>query len=358
MNRISRYTLARFLGILFLVIICILFLFLVIDYVEKTTQWATRPKQEIWSYYLNTIPYIIYLILPICIIIASIFSIGKMSSHLEITAMRTSGISTFKILRPILVFGILLTGFMYIFLDTILPEANHKRFKILQPSAVENKYGNPNLKYNFVYRSPNTTFFFKFYYGKEKKGQSVTIFIEKNGFLTERYDARLMQWDSLKSQWFMQDGTYRQFKNGNVKVTSFKHKNLLHIKDKPQEIIANRILPDEMKFKDIQSRININKRSGEDTKRYETQWYLKLATIFVNLIMLMIGLSLSVHTIKSGLARRLGIAIFIFLGYFFTIRFGASLGENGVVSPFHATWFGNYIFGSLALFLFYRACRK
>ena len=108
---------------------------------------------------------------------------------------------------------------------------------------------------------------------------------------------------------------------------------------------------------EIDKRIAILRRSGESARVLETQRHFRFSSSIVNLFMVLIGAAMSVHTIKSGLARNFGIALLITFLYYVALRFGLVMGENGTLEPQIAAWLGNLLFAPLALFLMWRAAR-
>jgi len=275
-----------------------------------------------------------------------------MSRHLEIFIMRVSGTSVFKILLPLVFVGLLLSGGMFVFGDSVLPDANHKRFKIKEPKTPENKTGNPNEKYKYVFRgTDNVTYLFHRYSGNNQMGRRGTILMEENGRLVNRFDFRKMIWEN---HWVLLNGTQRVFKESAIESLPFKRMDMHQLKDTPQDFINNRIFPDEMRMKTLEKRIKLLERGGEPTHRFKTQWYFKIASCLVNLVMLLIGISISVNAGKSGLATRFGIALLLTFTYFILMRLGLTLGENGTLSPLLGAWLGNIVFGSISLILFFK----
>ena len=68
--------------------------------------------------------------LPLAILLASIMSFGDLGEHYELVAMKASGISIWKAMKPLLVFSIMLAGLAFIFSNSINPIATLK-FKTL-----------------------------------------------------------------------------------------------------------------------------------------------------------------------------------------------------------------------------------
>ncbi|MBF0432960.1 MAG: LptF/LptG family permease [Fibrobacteria bacterium] len=347
MGIFSRYLIRRFLYLLIIAVGCSLVIFIVIDFVENTKTWLNQPRQEVWNYYLNYVPHILYLVLPVALLIASVFSVGNMARHLELVAMRAAGRSVYSITFPLLFLGILITGGMFWFGDTILPDANYERFKIKEPKTKENTSGNPNEKYKFVFIGPkNVTYFFQHYSGNRKSGRGVTILMERGDTLYQRYDCKRLVWEN---HWKAIDGSFRTFENGRIATTKFKDKLLKELTDTPADLVNNRVFPDEMRMVMLKRRIDILKRSGEQTRRFETQWHFKISSCVVNLIMLVIGFSIAANTMRSGLIKRFGLTLLFTFCYFVLLRFGLIFGENGTLTPVMGAWMGNMVFGSMAL---------
>ena len=94
--------------------------------------------------------------------------------------------------------------------------------------------------------------------------------------------------------------------------------------------------------------------SGGDPDRWLVDLYLKIAFPFANFIIVLFGASLSSRKTRSGPAISFGISLLICFLYFGIIKTGQALGHNGTLSPMLAAWIGNIIFGSAAVFIFFR----
>ena len=68
--------------------------------------------------------------LPLAILLASIMSFGDLGEHYELVAIKASGISIWKAMKPIFVFSVMLSGLAFIFSNSINPVAMLK-FKTL-----------------------------------------------------------------------------------------------------------------------------------------------------------------------------------------------------------------------------------
>ena len=70
-----RHVLFGFFGLLFITLFVSVMVFLVVDFVGNTKIWLTRNPKDVYRYYLDYLPHIISLVLPIALLLASVFSI-------------------------------------------------------------------------------------------------------------------------------------------------------------------------------------------------------------------------------------------------------------------------------------------
>ena len=76
--------------------------------------------------------------LPLAILLSSIMTFGNLGENYELVAMKSSGISLQRIMRPLVIFTILLGGMAFYFSNNVLPVANLK-FKSLLYDVMHQK---------------------------------------------------------------------------------------------------------------------------------------------------------------------------------------------------------------------------
>lgn len=69
--------------------------------------------------------------LPLAVLLASLMTFGNLGESLELLAMKASGISLLKIMRPLMVFIFILAIGAFYFQDNVLPKANVKMYSLL-----------------------------------------------------------------------------------------------------------------------------------------------------------------------------------------------------------------------------------
>ena len=96
--------------------------------------------------YLYWLPDSMFMALPAAVLFATVFAIGALTRHSEITAAKASGISFYRFIAPIFA-GEIIATVLGLGLGELAPIANKKRMEILQGSRVTVS----NDRYNFAY---------------------------------------------------------------------------------------------------------------------------------------------------------------------------------------------------------------
>jgi Predicted permeases len=103
------------------------------DLVGKGLSWGV-----IGEFFFLSIPFIVAMTLPMAVLVAVLYAFSRLAAENEVTALRASGVSVVRLVRPVLVAGAVLAVLMLIFNDQVLPRANH-RLRTLQMDIARKK---------------------------------------------------------------------------------------------------------------------------------------------------------------------------------------------------------------------------
>jgi len=81
---------------------------------------------EVFYYLAYTSPTTLYHLMPASGLVGSLFALGAMANHQEITAMRAAGLSIFRIIRSILVAGLIMVMVAALVGEVVAPKAEQK----------------------------------------------------------------------------------------------------------------------------------------------------------------------------------------------------------------------------------------
>jgi lipopolysaccharide export system permease protein len=125
---LARYIIKEHIGPFVFSLAVIMFVFVtkfIVQYIGRIFGKGLSFFTILEFVYLN-LAWMFALAVPMSVLVAALMAFGRLSSDNEITILKTSGISLYKIIRPVLISTILLTIFMYWFNDQLLPEYNHR----------------------------------------------------------------------------------------------------------------------------------------------------------------------------------------------------------------------------------------
>ena len=107
---VDRYLLREFLLSLLLGLTTFVGIYLVVDLFERIDTFVDHKASPLTvaTYYLYGLPVIIVQVLPVAMLLSSLFSVGLLAKHRELTAMKSAGLSLYRILWPI--FSLACTG--------------------------------------------------------------------------------------------------------------------------------------------------------------------------------------------------------------------------------------------------------
>lgn len=82
------------------------------------------PWTVISEVFVLSLPFIVAMTLPMAVLLAVLYTFSHLAADNEITAMRANGISVYQVLTPVLLWGVLMAGLNFGFVDQVLPRSN------------------------------------------------------------------------------------------------------------------------------------------------------------------------------------------------------------------------------------------
>ncbi|HEX6104936.1 MAG TPA: LptF/LptG family permease [Gemmatimonadales bacterium] len=89
------------------------------------------PWTVITEVFALSVPFIVAMTMPMAVLLAVLYAFSHLAADNEVTAMRASGISVYQLLRPVLVWGVLMSGVNFLFVDQVLPRTNARLRNLL-----------------------------------------------------------------------------------------------------------------------------------------------------------------------------------------------------------------------------------
>ncbi|MEE2877035.1 MAG: LptF/LptG family permease [Candidatus Neomarinimicrobiota bacterium] len=361
MKRIDTYVIRQFISLLGTSLLGFIVIFLVVDAVENIDKFidAEVPKAIIAVYYFHSIPWFISIGLPMAVLVSTIFTVGLLSRRNELTAMKASGVSLYRIAMPLIVCSIIISGGSFFFEDQVVTTGNQKRRAIEKDYLIKSRSRGYSSKNQEIFLRKSDIFHIAIdrYRPKTRKATGVVIHFMDDGKLTKRIDARTMTWKEKEEKWWLNTYAIRQFHpDGFETAVHFSRRDtLLAIDFYPDDLTKRAISPQEKNYLDLKSFIAELNENGVDTTRWKVNLYGKISFAFTNVIVVLFSFPLVAFKPKTGLAFGAGMSVFVIFGYYAFIRFGQTLGYKGILEPVLSAWIGNIIFSIGGIILLIRA---
>ncbi|MEE8341116.1 MAG: LptF/LptG family permease [Candidatus Neomarinimicrobiota bacterium] len=353
MKKLDKYLLQQFTTILLMALMGFVTVFIIVDLIENMDKFIDNSVQLkiILLFYFYTLPWFFSIGLPMATLIATIFSIGLIAKRNEWTAMKSSGISLYRIAVPLIFAGIVLSFISYELDNSLVTSGNEQVTEIEQKhmrrKARRNTFRTSKILHDVLLQKQETAHIsLAKYFISGMEADNVTIVFLENGILTKRIDARKMFWNDSLLLWKMNNYSIRKFDEygEEINVIIAIGDTLINANFTPDDITKQFKSPDEMNFTELTERIALLKENGVKTVRWEVARYNKVSFALTSLIVILFGLPLAVSKQKGGLAFAAGMSVFIIFTYYAFIKFGQSLGYKEVLDPFISAWIGNVIF--------------
>jgi len=355
---LDRYLLKELVVSFSLALVFFLAIFIIVDVFEKIDTFIDHhaPLTSVVKFYVFGIPYIVVLILPVALLLGCLLSFGQLARRNEIIAMGVSGIDFIRIVTPAIVLSLLFSGFSLAMGEFAVPAANRAKENVMRVEIRKQLGSAVTRKANVNYLGNHgRIFLIKLYDTVQKSMTEVVIQEFGSNTLLRRIDAAKAVWDGRR--WVFYDGFIRTFDDGVEHASHFSTLTFPYLSEKPEDFVKGEIEPDEMNFIQLLHYVEKVRESGGRVQKYLVELHMKLAFPLTNIIVTLIGVALSTRVRRGTVALGVGLSLLVSFVYYGFLKTGQALGHNGTLPPVLAAWMGNIFFGTLAVYLLYRARR-
>ena len=352
------------------------------------------------------------LALPISMLLSSIMVFGKLSENNELVALKSSGISFFKMLKPILAFVIIISICSFLFSNYALPIANLKNASMIYD--IQKKKPAFNIKEGIFYndiegyslkvgeknidgkRLKDIIIYDHTSNNGNKKVIIANAYIDvnensKKGKTTYRrtyFKENLIRFDLsnfniLNNSQKLYKGHYAMLNNKQLKISidsltkeinikksefnsNFNNKyNIQNLSIKPKTSKINKNYNNKVygiainKLKTIKSLLSNYKKDITYKKiiitKHKIELHRKYSLAFACLILFLVGAPLGTIIKKGGFGLPAVISISFFLLYHVLSMIGEKSAKDLSIEAYEGIWLANVVFVPIALFLIYKA---
>ena len=362
---LDEYVMASFLRNFALVLTGITVLFLIFTFFEligDIVRYRT-PLVTVGDYLFNLIPFILYNMTPLCSLVAVLITFGTLGRTSELTAMKATGISLYRVVAPILVIAAMLSAALFTFDQLYLPTANRRQEALL--STIKGKpaqtFLRPDRKWISGQASrngePTRIFYYQFFDPDKDVFANLTVFEFQPGSfaLTRRIFASNAHWDEHDEHWILDNGWERTFSGETTtSFTSFDSRPFAIIREQPSYFKKQERPSQEMSYDELSRYIRDLQQSGFDTTRLRVQLNRKLAYPLITLVMAIVAVPFALSAGKRGNIAGLGAAVAVAIAYWIVAGIFENLGDVNSLPAVLAAWSPDLLFALMGSYLLLR----
>ena len=329
-----------------------LFLFFIGDVQDELGDLLKKGNStfQVFSYFLYILPEKIPLITPMALLLGTIYCFSNLNRHNEINAMRSSGISTFKLSIPVIIFSFITSLCLFLTNEYFQTYLSSQAISLHENLTGEKAYSS-ELGFTVATEEGERQWSLKF--NEDKTFSRISLAqVNLDGNIKWTIDCHKATF-SKENGWKFFDGKKSKFNEDNFPLapTDFKEIDHPEIKDDPL-MMRNYSNFSGLTIGEINRRKNSTVQfSAKDSQFMDVKLYSLIFTPFSCLIAVLLGIPLSITQQRQGALASSAKALGIMIVYYILLQVFQNLGNSGILPAFIAgstptlffTFFGLFI---------------
>lgn len=354
MTRIlDRLVASTFLKLFVLFVFGAPLLFVLGDVTEQLDTYLNRglTALDVGRAYLFMLPKFVLWSFPIAALVAAVFTVHGMTVNREIVAAKAGGISFHRLIAPLLVLGVLLTG-VALWLAWTVPETNRIAAEILGEREVRQAWRN-----DFVYQTEDgRSLSVRRLRAEDRTMRGVMMASgdpTDGGTMTHVVANRARYSD--EEGWVLESGYLRRIQSDGDELTwEFDRLVPRGLDEEPQDLLEDARDDELMNYREMGRLARVIRRSGGEPNELLVKKEQKLAIPVATLVIVLFGAPLATTSNRGGAAFGIGVSLGSTILYLSLFKVFGAMGESGALSPMLAAWAPNVLFLAAGLVLLSR----
>ena len=305
------------------------------------------PTLVVAEYLLNVTPYLLYNVAPLVMLLAVLVTFGLMERANEITAIKATGTSIYRIVTPVIAAAGVLAVALFLADQFYLPHTNKRQ------EALHNQIkGRPAQTYlrpdrKWIFGQNNDIYYYQFFDPDRDQFGNITVFqLDKASFtITRRVHADRAQWDNTINRWVYTQGWDRTL---NVSAIAnyhpFEVSTFPNFLETPAYFKKEVKQYNEMNYAELHRYIRDLQQSGFDVVRLRMQLQEKLSYPLITLIVAILAIPFSISSGKRGAITGIAVGVGVSVFYIVVTRFFEAMGNQSLLPAALAAWSPDLIF--------------
>jgi LPS export ABC transporter permease LptF/LPS export ABC transporter permease LptG len=342
-----------YLGIIICAFLVLLMVFTLFELLGDILRNQT-PAVVVVEYLFNVMPYLLYQAAYLIVLLAVLITFGLMNRSNEITAIKATGTSVYRIVTPVLVTAGVLAAGLFFADQFYLPHANKRQ------EALHNQIkGKPAQTYlrpdrRWIFGQHNDIYYYQFFDADRDQFANLTVFqLDPGSFaITERIHADRANWNKSMERWIYEQGWQRTLRGAAIAgYRTFDVSTFPQLSEEPPYFKKEVKQYSEMNYEELRRYIRDLQQSGFDVVKLRVQLEKKLSFPLVTLIMAVLAVPFSLSAAKKGAITGVAVAVGIAVVYTVVSRLFEAMGDISQLPPALAAWSPDLIFALVGAYL-------
>ncbi len=312
------------------------------------------PAIVVVEYLLNASPYLLYSVAPLIMLLAVLITFGLMNRSNEITAIKATGTSVYRIVTPVMVAAAALAAGLFFADQFYLPHTNKRQ------EALHNQIkGKPPQTYlrpdrRWIFGQHNDIYYYQFFDADRDQFANLTVFqLDPASFaITERIHADRANWNKSMDRWIYEQGWQRTLRGPAIAAyRTFDVSTFPQLGEAPSYFKKEVKQYSEMNYEELRRYIRDLQQSGFDVVKLRVQLNKKLSFPLITLIMAVLAVPFSMSAAKKGAVTGVAVAVGIAVVYTVVSRLFEAMGDISQLPPALAAWSPDLIFALVGAYL-------
>lgn len=357
--KIDLFIIKKFLTTYIFLITIIITIGIIFDFntnIDRLTQSNATTKQIVFDYYFNFIPYFTNLFSPLFVFISVIFFTTKLADNSEIIAMKSTGMSFKRLLRPYMISAGIIALTTFLLGAYVIPKGNIAKNDFYITYI---KKRNTTVAENIQMQvDTGVVAYITRFDNVRKSGYGFSLDKFKDKKLVSHLTAQTLQYDTLAERpfsWTLRNYHIRTMINGKEEIKSGAVIDTI-IMMEPKDFFYVKGQQETLTLPELEDFIEKQKlRGAAGIATFEVEYHKRFASPFAAFILTLIGASLSSEKRKGGMGFSIGTGIALSFTYIMFQTIFATFAINAGWSAMISVWIPNIIFAGIAFWLYKRA---
>jgi lipopolysaccharide export system permease protein len=357
MRLLDRYVIRNFLQVYLYCIAGFISIWLIFDISDNISTFLDEHISLflVGRYYATQVPQVFIILLPVSLLLALLFTLGRMSRANEVVSMLTAGVSLPRVLLPLIGMGLLTVAASMALNYSLAPHAEMARKTFLsEAQARPERYVSGQI---FRNRTDLRTWFIQSFLPHGNTFNSVQV-------LQQDADDNIVT-NYLATRAFYRPET-KTWDLENVKVVHYDHTGNIvneqiypslkveHWSETPFRLSSANERAEFLSLPELLEYLHFNADFPATLLApFRTHLQYRLALPWTCLVVVWIAAPLGIGYSRRGVLSSVAAAVFLVFSMNFLVHLFLALGEGDRVSPWVAAWTPNVLFAAIGLYLLY-----